>query len=305
MTYENPPVAEGINYSSEHPLKEFSQLLIAVAVLAIVAIMMINVAVGSLARQIPFEFEQKMAESAKLLELISQESLDNGSDNRLTANKVATRLATKDYLQSIADKISLAMELPSGMSLTLHYNDSDMVNAYATLGGHIVFYEGLLSKLKSEDELAAVMAHEIAHVRLRHPIVAIGKGLTIASLAASVSGASGSSAGRFLLSSSANLSLLKFSRDQEAAADAESAAALVRIYGHIGGAKALFQHFADIEEQGEEKPTLPEMFRSHPYSDMRWTSLKTLALQQSWSLEGQTLPLQLPQIAPTESELLN
>jgi predicted Zn-dependent protease len=268
----------------------------------IIGILAVNLVIGSLAKYIPFEFEQKMAESVDLLALIGE---DNSSERGLSEDQIGLNLARKQYLHSIAAKLSPAMNLPEGMMLTLHYNDSDMVNAYASLGGHIVFYEGLLSKLKSEDELAAVMAHEIAHVRLRHPIVAIGKGLTIASLAASVSGASGSSAGRFLISSSANLSLLKFSRDQEAAADAESAAALVRVYGHIGGANALFQHFADIEEQGEEKPAIPQMFRSHPYSDTRWTSLKTLALQQGWPLEGQTLPLQLPQIAPTESELLN
>ena len=310
MEYENPPIEEGINYSSEHPLKEFSQLLLGVAVLVIVSIVVINLFIGILAKQIPFEFEQKMAESVNLIELLGEEGLDgnvyNSSgkslDPALLSDEFRLKVARKQYLQLIADKISPAMNLPEGMQLTLHYSDSDQVNAFATLGGHIVFFEGLLAKLGSEDELAAVMAHEIAHVKLRHPIVAIGKGLTMATLAASISGASGSSAGNWLISRSANLSLLKFSRDQEAAADAESAAALVSIYGHIGGADALFQSFADIEGASEDQFTITEIFRSHPYSEARWQALKELGLQQGWLTQGPTLPLQLPQSVLSESE---
>jgi predicted Zn-dependent protease len=302
MEYENPPIEEGVNYSSEHPLKEFTQLLLGVAVLVIITIVVINLVIGALAKQIPFEFEQKMAESANLLALISEQHSSGGSDRALSASELSLSIARKQYLQLIADKVSPVMSLPTGMQLTLHYSSSDQVNAFATLGGHIVFFEGLLVKLGSEDELAAVMAHEIAHVKLRHPVVAIGKGLTMATLAASVSGASGSSAGNWLISSSANLSLLKFSRDQEAAADAEAAEALVSIYGHIGGANALFQSFAEIEGASEDQYIIAEIFRSHPYSDARWQTLKALALQQGWSIQGQTLPLQLPLLDyPTQS----
>jgi predicted Zn-dependent protease len=310
MEYENPPIEEGINYSSEHPLKEFLQLLLGVSMLVIVSIVVINLLIGILAKQIPFEFEQKMAESVNLIELLGEEGLDGNLYNSsakslepaLLSDELRLKVARKQYLQLIADKISPAMNLPEGMQLTLHYSDSDQVNAFATLGGHIVFFEGLLAKLGSEDELAAVMAHELAHVKLRHPIVAIGKGLTMATLAASISGASGSSAGNWLISRSANLSLLKFSRDQEAAADAESAAALVSIYGHIGGAYALFQHFAEIEGASEDQFAVAEIFRSHPYSEVRWLALKKLALQQGWLTQGPTLPLQLPQRVLSESE---
>ncbi len=46
--------------------------------------------------------------------------------------------------------------------------DSDEVNAFATPGGYILLTKGLLKNLKSESELAGVIAHEIAHVNAKH-----------------------------------------------------------------------------------------------------------------------------------------
>lgn len=50
---------------------------------------------------------------------------------------------------------------------------TDEVNAFACPGGLILVSKGLIAKAKSEDELAAVLAHEIAHVTLRHGVAAI------------------------------------------------------------------------------------------------------------------------------------
>lgn len=46
--------------------------------------------------------------------------------------------------------------------------DSKEVNAFALPGGPTFIYTGLLSKLKTEDELAGVMGHELTHVRKEH-----------------------------------------------------------------------------------------------------------------------------------------
>jgi hypothetical protein len=54
--------------------------------------------------------------------------------------------------------------------------DSDTINAFATPGGHIFVTRGLVSAARSEDALAAVIAHEIAHIQLKHGIRAIQSG---------------------------------------------------------------------------------------------------------------------------------
>ncbi len=53
--------------------------------------------------------------------------------------------------------------------------ESGAVNAFAAPGGYIGIYLGMIEQVESEDELAAVLAHEIAHVRLRHGLQMIEK----------------------------------------------------------------------------------------------------------------------------------
>jgi len=51
--------------------------------------------------------------------------------------------------------------------------DSNEINAFTTSGGHIFLTRGLINIAKTEDSLAAVIAHEVAHNQLRHSIKAI------------------------------------------------------------------------------------------------------------------------------------
>jgi predicted Zn-dependent protease len=53
--------------------------------------------------------------------------------------------------------------------------DTEEVNALSCPGGFVLVSKGLLRKTASEEELAAVLAHEIAHVTLRHGLAAIQK----------------------------------------------------------------------------------------------------------------------------------
>jgi len=73
--------------------------------------------------------------------------------------------------------------------------DSNEINAFATSGGHIFITRGLIGTAKSEDALAGVIAHEIAHIQLQHSIKAIKTSritqalmVTSASAAGAVSG---------------------------------------------------------------------------------------------------------------------
>ena len=53
--------------------------------------------------------------------------------------------------------------------------DTPVVNAFATPGGHIFITRGILEILTSEDMLAAVIAHEMAHIQLQHGIAAVNQ----------------------------------------------------------------------------------------------------------------------------------
>jgi len=51
--------------------------------------------------------------------------------------------------------------------------DTNEINAFATPGGHIFVTRGLIACASNEDALASVIAHEIAHIQLRHALTAI------------------------------------------------------------------------------------------------------------------------------------
>ena len=51
--------------------------------------------------------------------------------------------------------------------------DSNEINAFATSGGHIFLTRGLINVARTEDALAGVIAHEVAHIQLQHSIKSI------------------------------------------------------------------------------------------------------------------------------------
>ena len=76
-------------------------------------------------------------------------------------------------LQSAAtDRIVQVAHGATNFDFEVAYFDTDLVNAFAFPGGKIAVFEGLWDKdeglVKDDDELAAVIAHEVAHVTCRH-----------------------------------------------------------------------------------------------------------------------------------------
>ena len=63
--------------------------------------------------------------------------------------------------------------------LTYHFYiiDTDMVNAFAVPGGYIFVTRGLMDYIEDDDELAAVIGHELVHIALRHSVVMYKKGM--------------------------------------------------------------------------------------------------------------------------------
>ena len=79
-----------------------------------------------------------------------------------------------NYLNQVGQTIALHTEKPTTFG-GYHFAilDSQEINAFACPGGIILITRGMLESLKSEDELAAVLAHEIAHVIHRDGVAAI------------------------------------------------------------------------------------------------------------------------------------
>jgi len=249
------------------------QLLLVVTVGLLLLFAVLGLAADWLAVQVPFGYEQQLAEP-----------LLNGDKDDDVAQQTA-------YLQGLADRLAAQMDLPEGMTIKVHYVDDAEVNAGATLGGHVLMHRGLIERLPNENALAMVLAHEIAHIKLRHPIRSLGRGAVLALAIAALTGASGNSLGPALVGEAGTLTVLDFSRDQEAAADAAGQAAVVSLYGHAAGTAQLFQVLLDAErEQPLSGPQLG-FLRSHPLSADRINAMRSRALQHHWSLTQPTTPL--------------
>lgn len=79
------------------------------------------------------------------------------------------------YVNAVGQTLVLASERPE-LFRGYHFavlNAPDKVNAYACPGGFLFITSGLLKLCQNEDELAAVLAHEIAHIIREHPVQAI------------------------------------------------------------------------------------------------------------------------------------
>lgn len=254
---QNPKIPEGINTSSDNPLKEFTILLggILLVICAIAALLLIFS--HQLAPHIPFRYEQALVN--KLSELTS----DNNSTEQ---TMIDAELALQELGQQLAENSALAPDI----ELHFHLLDEpDVPNAFATLGGHIFVTTGLLREVPSENALAMVLAHEIAHIKFRHPAQSISGGLLVQLFLSAVTGQNA-----VVLQSTVQqagiMTVLGFSRKMETAADRAALDTLEQHYGHLADAEVFFEKVLAKHQQASWQA----IFASHPDMQKRIEQIK-------------------------------
>jgi predicted Zn-dependent protease len=274
VSYENPDVPHEVNVGREHPLVDFLRLLAGVGLVVVAVTVVLYFTAGWLARFVPFATERSWVGNRVLgLEVAPSSSPDQA--------------AIQNYLQTLSDELAAGMDLPESMVVRAHYTELRVANAFATLGGHIVVTSELYRLMPSENALAMVLAHEIAHVKRRDPISALGGGASVALVLALVSGEADG-----LVPQLATLVALGYSRSTEARADEEALAALVARYGHAGGAASVFEVLA--RQTDALTGTLPSFLSTHPADDERIANLARAA--EGWQPERTPLaPLAVPE----------
>lgn len=133
-------------------------------------------------------------------------------------------------------------------------NDANTLNAFCTPGGYIYVYTGLIKYLDTEDQLAGVLGHEIAHAALRHSTRQMTK---IYGLSALTSIATGKSDPGMLEQIALGLISLQFSRTHETEADEHSVIYLCGTDYHADGAAGFFKKI-----EGKGNP--PAFLSTHP-----------------------------------------
>lgn len=152
--------------------------------------------------------------------------------------------------------------------------DTPVVNAFALPGGYVYITRGILTVANDEDELAAVLAHEIGHVTGRHQAARYSQGV-LTSLGANIIGAVvGNQGVTQILDLGTNLYMSSYSRDQESEADNLGIRYLTRS-GYDQFAMARFLNHMDFYDKtrrmvsGDQKDGAASFFSTHPITSER------------------------------------
>ncbi len=148
--------------------------------------------------------------------------------------------------------------------------DDKTLNAFAVPGGHLYVYTGLIKYLDSEDQLAGVMGHEIAHAAQRHSTQQMTKLYGLDALRQIATGQKDAGA---LAQLALGLATLKFSRSHEAEADEFSVIYLCNSNLNAAGAAGFFEK---IKGQGGNPP---EFLSTHPDPGNRIKDIRAEAVK--------------------------
>jgi predicted Zn-dependent protease len=146
--------------------------------------------------------------------------------------------------------------------------EDETLNAFAAPGGYIFVYSGLIKFLDRPDDLAGVLAHEIAHADQRHSTDQLTKRYGLSTLLGLVLGENSESAVTDILS---GLLDLRFSRSDESEADAFSVRYLCETEYASNGAASFF------EKLTEDSPVaIPAFLSTHPNPENRVADINQL-----------------------------
>lgn len=188
----------------------------------------------------------------------------------------------QDRVSRIGQKL-LANGTRPGLIYTFKVLNTPDVNALACPGGFIYVYKGLLDYMTSDDELAAVLGHEIGHIEKRHTVHQMEQQMALSLLTLLAGVASGDPGAGMVLASTASQALMAgYSRKDEREADQEgfrlSTLAGYNPYGSYVTMAKLEDMSKDMGNPGYG------LFASHPEPEVR------MAKALKW-----TEPLKIPE----------
>jgi predicted Zn-dependent protease len=183
-----------------------------------------------------------------------------------------------EYINEIGHRIA-AQTNDGNHNFTFFVVDDPHVNAFALPGGYIGVHTGLIEASRNEDELAGVLAHEIAHVTQRHIARAVHANsrqsilTTALMLGAMILGAAGGSGdvlqgAMAVAQGTAAQQQINFTRQNEYEADRIGIGALADAGFDPHGMASFFEVMARLQP-GTPDTRIPEFLRTHPVTTAR------------------------------------
>jgi predicted Zn-dependent protease len=189
----------------------------------------------------------------------------------------------EDYIAVVGRNVSARARRK--LPYKFHYiPDANFINAFALPGGHVFMGKGLMLLMDSEDELAAVLGHEVEHVDHYHCAERVQIEARLRHIP--LSG---------LIELPFSLFQAGYTKDQELEADSDGERLAVWAGYSPQGAVHMFEAFAKLE-RGDTHPaknpqqevsriamqSLTEYFRSHPRAEDRIRNIQDLISRENW-----------------------
>lgn len=178
------------------------------------------------------------------------------------SEKLVEEAAVLKPLNRLVDRLCAENRIPR-QEIHLYVLKNPEVNAFAFPGGNLVIHTGLLERVETPEELCGVLAHEIAHIELRHVRKKLSKELGLVSLVSMTTGGAGSELVKEtlkVLSSSAFDRRLEMQADQTAIRYLQQAEIDPKPFADC------LQRLSDSNQDGE---VVLKWFSSHPDSRSR------------------------------------
>lgn len=171
--------------------------------------------------------------------------------------------------QGVLDELGtrLSMQSDTLFDVRVRAVQAPFVNAFALPGGSVLVTDDLIREAETPDELAAVVAHEVAHIEKRHVMQAVWRSLGVGLLLDAVVGG-GTGAGQQAVLLAGQATDLRYGRDAELEADQRGQALLVAAGLSSQGMAPFFER---MHRAGESKrlATAAEFVSTHPDSGRR------------------------------------
>ncbi len=170
----------------------------------------------------------------------------------------------QNYINTVGQKIARASHRPD---LPFFYEavEYEQANAMALPGGPVFITRGLLELIETEEQLAAILAHETAHITARHSAQMISQQIGVQMVLSAVSkGGEGAATAAQVAGVGAQILSLKYSRDFEKQADAYG-----MDYLNNSGypPHAMIEVMEKLESISQSRPL--EFFSTHPSPENR------------------------------------
>ncbi|NEU10682.1 M48 family metalloprotease [Methylobacterium sp. BTF04] len=180
--------------------------------------------------------------------------------------------ATLKLLTEVTDRLVSATERPEE-TYAVTLLDSPVINAFALPNGRLYVTRGLLALASDTSEIAAVLAHEIAHVTLRHATARTELALRSQLVSKVVADVLNDPVTGAQLQSQSKFALARFSREQELEADGIGVRTLARAgYDPFGAGRFLHAlNRTTAMKTGTGMAGEPDMLATHPGTTERIT----------------------------------